>query len=88
MGSMKLPTDTAGWEHMARGMVKAELALAGMNHIDLQAALRRLGIEQNTSNISAKLSKGRFSAIFMLQVLVAIGVEDIRLPRADQSPRP
>lgn len=86
MRNIKLPTTTAGWEHMARAMVKAELALAGMNHIDLQSALRKLGVEQSTSNISAKLAKGRFSAVFLLQALVAIGVEEIHLPSMDSPP--
>lgn len=82
MKNIRVPEDTPGWEHLAGALVKAELKMAGMNYIDLQAALRKIGVEQSTSNISAKLNHGRFSAIFLLQALTAIGVETIEMPRS------
>lgn len=84
MKKTKLPNDAAGWEHFAGALVKAELKMAGMRYADLQAELRKLGVEQTTSNISAKLNEGRFTAVFLMQALVAIGVETIELPRREQ----
>lgn len=84
MKKIKVPKDAAGWEHLAGAIIKAELKLAGMSQIDLRAELRKLGVEQSTSNISSKLIQGRFSAVFMLQALVAIGVEEITLPAPTQ----
>ena len=80
MSNPRLPSDAASWEQLAGAIVKSELKMAGMNYIDLQSALRTLGIEQTTNNISAKLNQGRFSAVFLMQALVAIGVERIELP--------
>jgi hypothetical protein len=88
MKKPKMPADTVGWEHLTGAIIKAELKLAGMTYRDLQAALRELGVEQTTANISAKLTQGRFSATFLLQALVAIGVDQIELPRRAEPSSP
>ena len=82
MRSTKLPEDAAGWEHLVGALVKSELKLGGVNYIDLQAELKKLNVDQSTSNISANPNPGRFSAVFLLQAMVAIGVHKIELPDA------
>ena len=68
---------------LASTILRANLQLARMSHSDLQAALATLGVQQSPASIAMKLSRGTFSAAFFLQCLVAMGVEQILIPQAD-----
>lgn len=83
MKRLTMPVDETGWERLASSLVKANLKLAQMSYLDLEAALSEMGLEHGQKNVSAKLKRSRISAAFFLQCLVAAGVETIDLPRAD-----
>jgi hypothetical protein len=85
MKKLTVPADKKGWERLASSIIKANLQLAGMRHSDLHEALAKLGVEQSTDSIAMKLSRGKFSAIFFLQCLAAIGVEQLSIPQRDQA---
>ena len=51
-----------------------------MSQERLLAELARLGVEDTLPNFRKKLSRGRFTAVFLLQVMAAIGVDWIKLP--------
>lgn len=74
------PRTVEEWERYAGGVLRAHLKLAGLNYPDLKQLLAGMGLEQTTSNIAGKLNHGRFSAVFFLQVLVAVGVKRLDLP--------
>ncbi len=80
MKKLLVPADEAGWERLASSIVKANLKLAQMNLKDLEAALAAMGLDHHHKNISSKLNRGKFTAAFLLQVLVAAEVERIELP--------
>lgn len=84
----RLPSSSEEWEHLAGAILKSELAMAGMNLIDLRAALLEIGIDQSTSNLSAKLRRGTFSAALFLQILVALDAEQLVLPHRQRGKRP
>lgn len=58
------------------GILKAELQQAGC---DLHRVVLVSGIDEKPANIGNKLSRGKFSAVFLVQCLDAIGVSDLRL---------
>ncbi len=69
----------AEWQMRARNLVKAELKRSGVSYKELAERLASLGIHDTERNISNKLSRGTFTAVFLLQVMTAIGVREIRL---------
>lgn len=67
------------WEARAKGLLKAELKRRGVTYQDLVAKLAAIGVEESEPNIRNKLARGKFTAVFMLQCLEAIGAREIRL---------
>lgn len=62
------------WEMMAANLLKAELKRKGVTYAQLAEL-----IGDKEVNIRNKLSRGKFTAAFLLQSLLAIGVFDVRL---------
>lgn len=67
------------WETMSANLLKAELKRKGVTYAQLVERLADIGISEKEVNIANKLSRGKFSAAFMLQCLKAIGTVDLRL---------
>ena len=80
MKKVPVPVTSDQWRKFASNVIKANLKLAAMEYKDLERRLAEMGINQSANSIGLKLSKGTFSAVFLLQTLVAIGVEQIDLP--------
>ena len=69
------------WKDHVKGLLKAELALRNINYVDLADILwEKFEIEESAQNLSNKIARGTFSAMFMIQILEAIGVESLTLP--------
>lgn len=69
------------WENELKGLLKGELARKNMKYPDLVKRLAEVGVSENEANLRNKISRGNFSAVFLLQCLMAIDVTDLRLPR-------
>lgn len=67
------------WKNYAKGLIKAEIARKNISLINLAKKLEAIGISETPQNISNKINRGTFGAIFMLQILKAIDCEVIRL---------
>lgn len=67
------------WKHKAKGLLKSEIVKRNLSYVDVAERLKQLGIEETPQNISNKIARGTFGAIFMLQVLTAIGCDEIRI---------
>lgn len=67
------------WEMMAANLLKAELKRKGVTYAQLVDKLEAVGISEKEVNVRNKLSRGKFSAAFLLQCLTAIGVDQLRL---------
>jgi hypothetical protein len=80
MKRVPVPSTSVEWKKFAGNFIKANLKIAGMEYKDLQLRLAKMGISQSVNAITLKLNTGAFSAIFLLQVLTAIGVNRIELP--------
>ncbi len=66
--------DQTEWETKAANLLKAQLKLKGVTYAELADL-----IGDKEPNVRNKLSRGKFSAAFLLQSLDAIGVPDHRL---------
>lgn len=62
------------WEARVKGLLKAELKRKGVSYAELVEKLAAIGVTESEPNIRNKLSRGKFTAVFLLQCLTAIGV--------------
>lgn len=67
------------WEDRAKRLLKTELARADIGYRDLAERLKKHGMKETEASIANKISRGTFSATFMLASLIAIGAEAVRL---------
>lgn len=67
------------WENKVKGLLKAELKRKGVTYQELAAKLAAVGVSETPENIANKISRGKFSAVFLLQCLSVIGAVTIRL---------
>lgn len=71
--------DKNEWEEKAANLLKAQLKFKGITYSQLVERLEAIGVDEKEANIRNKLSRGKFTAAFMLQCLTAAGVADLRL---------
>jgi len=75
------PDEGDEWEDRATGILKAELARRKINYVKLSELLNETyGIQESQHNLSNKIRRGKFSAVFLLQVLEVIGCESLSMP--------
>jgi hypothetical protein len=67
------------WEAKARGIIGAEMARQNVTYSQLAERLQQIGVGEDERNLRNKVSRGKFTAAFMLQCLESIGVESLRL---------
>jgi hypothetical protein len=67
------------WESRVKGILKAELKRRNVTYADLVDRLATVGVVDSEPNIRNKISRGKFTAVFFLQCLTAIGVSELRL---------
>ena len=61
------------WQDRVRGILRAELARRNLSYVDLAERLRAIGVEDTPKNLSNKIAQGKFSAVFFMQCMDAIG---------------
>jgi len=79
-----LPPDF--WNEALKGVLKGEIARKNLKYPDLVKRLAEIGVKENEANLRNKISRGNFSAIFLLQCLLAIGAGEVRIPRFPHAP--
>ena len=67
------------WAERAKGLLKAELKRRGLGYRDLAQRLTAAGTPENERNLANKISRGGFTAAFLLQCLSVIGCQSVRL---------
>lgn len=67
------------WEDQAKGLLKAELKRRNVTYAQLVGMLAGIGVMDSEPNVRNKLSRGKFTAVFFVQCLTAIGAENLRL---------
>lgn len=67
------------FETRAKNLLKGELKRRGVSYAQLVEKLAEIGVHESERNLANKLSRGGFSAAFMLECLEAIGADTLRL---------
>jgi hypothetical protein len=67
------------WEARVKGLLKSELKRRNVSYAQLVERLAAIGVVDSEPNIRNKLSRGKFTAVFLLQCLEAIGATSLRL---------
>jgi hypothetical protein len=67
------------WQGKVKGILKGELKRRGLSYADLAESLQAMGIVDNERNLSNKIARGTFTAVFWVQCLQAIGCKTIHL---------
>jgi Domain of unknown function (DUF6471) len=70
---------TVEFETRAKNLLKSELKRKGVTYAQLAEKLAAVGVTENERNLNNKISRGGFTAAFLLQCLEAVGARDIRL---------
>ena len=63
----------SNWDDKAKRLLKSELVKRGVSNSELVLLLNEIGVEETKASIDSKISRGSFSATFLLQCLVAVG---------------
>lgn len=65
------------WEDQTKGLLKAELKRRNVSYALLVEKLAEIGLVESEPNVRNKLSRGKFTAVFFLQCLSAIGAKTL-----------
>lgn len=71
--------DNKDWEDRVKGMLKGELKRRNVTYSGLVEKLAEIGVVDSEPNIRNKLARGKFTAVFLVQCLEAIGASSLRL---------
>ena len=74
-----MPVKEKEWEDRVKGLLKAELKRRNVTYAELVGKLADLGVMDSEPNIRNKISRGKFTAVFLVQCLTAIGVSSLHL---------
>ena len=69
------------WNAEAANLLKSELKKRGVTYAQLVANLAAIGVQEKEVNVRNKLSRGSFTAAYLLQCFTAIGAHTIHLIR-------
>ena len=67
------------WQNEIKGILKGEMKRRNMTYDQLAERLAGIGIETSARVLRTKVSRGGFSAVFLLQCFKAMGCKVIRL---------
>jgi Domain of unknown function (DUF6471) len=67
------------WADEIKRLLRAEMARRGVTYEQLSEKLAAIGVTDSSVNLRNKVARGKFSAVFFVQCLVAMGAETFRL---------
>ena len=71
------------WTADVKGMLRAEMTRRHLSYRDLVEKLAIIGVSETEANLRNKISRGGFTAVFLVQCLIAMDVRSLRLHEAD-----
>lgn len=69
----------SNWDDKAKRLLKSEMVKRGVSNAELVGLLNEIGVEETKASIDSKISRGSFSATFLLQCLTAIGCHKLEI---------
>lgn len=76
---MKLDKHMSYWDKKAKQVLKSEMVKRGLSNMDLVRLLNEIGVKETKASVDSKISRGTFSATFLLQSLSAIGCSKLQI---------
>ena len=67
------------WADDVKRLLRAEMTRRGITYDQLAERLAGIGVDDSPVNIRNKVARGRFSAVFLMQCLSAIGARSLRI---------
>ena len=67
------------YQDLAKNILKGEVKRHGLTYRDLADRLTKAGIPENERNLTNKISRGGFSAVFFLECLDAAGCTQVNI---------
>ena len=76
----------AAWAEQAKGILKAEIKRRNLTYAELAARLEGIGVTESPENINNKIARGKFTFVFALQCLKALGCSVLHLDAVGTNP--
>ncbi len=67
------------WEAKARGILRGEMAKQNVTYSQLAERLQSIDVQEDERNLRNKVSRGKFTAAFMLQCLTAMDAKSLTI---------
>lgn len=67
------------WAALTKGLLKAEMTRRGITYDQLTEKLVDIGVHDTAANIRNKVARGKFTAVFLVQCLEAVGCKNLRI---------
>ena len=67
------------WTAHTKGLLRGEMVKRGVSYAALVEKLAAIGVKDSEANLRNKISRGGFTASFLVQCLTAMGVNALRL---------
>ena len=67
------------WVAYTKALLRAEMVKRGINYKGLVDKLAAIGVKETEPNLRNKISRGGFTAAFLIQCLVAMDVTALRI---------
>ncbi|MFC7334178.1 DUF6471 domain-containing protein [Rhodocista pekingensis] len=67
------------WAAYTKRLLKAEMTKRGVTYDQLTERLAALGVHDTSVNIRNKVARGKFTAVFFLQCLEAVGCKTLHV---------
>jgi hypothetical protein len=67
------------WADEVKRLLRAEMTRRGVTYDGLTEKLAEIGVTDSSVNIRNKVARGKFTAVFLVQCLEAMGCRSLRL---------
>lgn len=71
------------WSDKIKRLLRAEMTRRGITYEQLSEKLAAIGVTDTPVNIRNKVARGKFTAVFLVQCLAAMGAQTLRLDEND-----
>jgi len=71
------------WADEVKRLLRAEMTRRGVTYDDLTEKLLAIGVADSSVNIRNKVARGKFTALFLVQCLEAMGCRSLRLSEGE-----
>ena len=71
------------WAEETKRLLRAEMTRRGVTYEQLAEKLAAIGVQDSAVNIRNKVARGKFTAVFLVQCLEAMGCRSLRLVDGD-----